>query len=329
MKIFSSIKSLSGDCGGFQKPKGHLDTQMFPECAGTECDRDIVKKTREKRKKKKSFNLKEYKMEKKADFSRPTELSGISKEVVPVEQMIGTVAKGTIDEIDKDMHSKGYFLFREHYHFGRMLSYQNIKGDKIYLLNGKWALWNEVKKDLQETWRPTGEDALKWYWENIAETSKTSKVKACKTCTISNPNVYNRKIKLSQIELPEDNETVDENLDAGLPNGPFYVSIYEVSREFGGPEEGGWWYEAYRYIETKSQFDDQEEAFAYARELNEQFAKSNEDLSSSKGFENLPEGTEDSQIPIGFGGDATNLVAMVENEPGEEDISKKGRPHYE
>jgi len=47
MKI---ISLSSNDCGGFQPPKGHLDTQMFPECAGTECDRDIVKKTEEKRK---------------------------------------------------------------------------------------------------------------------------------------------------------------------------------------------------------------------------------------------------------------------------------------
>jgi len=43
----------SNDCGGFKSPKGHLDTQMFPECEGYETDRDIVKKTVEKRKKKK------------------------------------------------------------------------------------------------------------------------------------------------------------------------------------------------------------------------------------------------------------------------------------
>ena len=41
-----------GKCGGFQKAKGHLDTQMYPECEGTPCDRDIVKRTRENREKK-------------------------------------------------------------------------------------------------------------------------------------------------------------------------------------------------------------------------------------------------------------------------------------
>lgn len=45
-----TIKLSSNDCGGFKPPKGHLDTQMFPECKDTECDRDIVKKTVEKRK---------------------------------------------------------------------------------------------------------------------------------------------------------------------------------------------------------------------------------------------------------------------------------------
>jgi len=41
----------SNDCGGFRPPKGKLDTQMYPECQGTETDRNIVKKTVEKRKK--------------------------------------------------------------------------------------------------------------------------------------------------------------------------------------------------------------------------------------------------------------------------------------
>jgi len=55
------MKESSNSCGGFRPPKGHLDTQMFPECSGTETDRDIVKKTVDKRKKKKkAFNLSRY-----------------------------------------------------------------------------------------------------------------------------------------------------------------------------------------------------------------------------------------------------------------------------
>lgn len=47
----NNISCYKGDCGGFQKAKGHLDTQMFPECEGTKFDRNIVKKTVERRKK--------------------------------------------------------------------------------------------------------------------------------------------------------------------------------------------------------------------------------------------------------------------------------------
>lgn len=28
-----------------------------------------------------------------------------------------------------------------------------------------------------------------------------------------------------------------------MVNGPVYVAIYEVERCYGGPEEGGWWYD--------------------------------------------------------------------------------------
>jgi len=63
-------KTSSNDCGGFKPPKGHLDTQMFPECEGTETDRDIVKKTEKTEEKRK----KEKKM-KQADVSVNIKLS--------------------------------------------------------------------------------------------------------------------------------------------------------------------------------------------------------------------------------------------------------------
>ena len=47
------IEEGSNDCGGFRPPKGHLDTQLFPECKGTETDRDVVKNTTKKKKRKK------------------------------------------------------------------------------------------------------------------------------------------------------------------------------------------------------------------------------------------------------------------------------------
>ena len=49
MKIYRLTSS--GNCGGYGKPKGHLDTQMFPECEGKHGDRDVVKKTRKRKEK--------------------------------------------------------------------------------------------------------------------------------------------------------------------------------------------------------------------------------------------------------------------------------------
>lgn len=58
IKIVGFNLKKANDCGGYQKPKGHLDTQMFPECSDGKCTRDIVKKTVEERRKK--FNLKKH-----------------------------------------------------------------------------------------------------------------------------------------------------------------------------------------------------------------------------------------------------------------------------
>lgn len=87
MKIY---KINGNDCGGFQKPKGHLDTQLFPECNNTETDRNVVKKTIKRRKKHACniFNLKKY-----SQRSRFTDLSTIEgpdmKELTPTKlQMI-------------------------------------------------------------------------------------------------------------------------------------------------------------------------------------------------------------------------------------------------
>jgi hypothetical protein len=31
-----------------------------------------------------------------------------------------------------------------------------------------------------------------------------------------------------------------------------YINVYEMFREYGGPEEGGWWYDSFSYEEAKS-----------------------------------------------------------------------------
>lgn len=61
----------SNECGGFRPPKGHLDTQMFPECEGWPTDRNIVKKTVEKREKQKRKKKKKASVDREAKLGFP------------------------------------------------------------------------------------------------------------------------------------------------------------------------------------------------------------------------------------------------------------------
>jgi len=62
----------------------------------------------------------------------------------------------------------------------------------------------------------------------------------------------------------EDNTTVEK--------GPWTVAIYMIDRQYGGPEEGGWYYDAgdpdIEFIKYLRGFDDEEEANAYCFDLN-------------------------------------------------------------
>lgn len=47
-----------------------------------------------------------------------------------------------------------------------------------------------------------------------------------------------------------------------------YISKYHVTRHYGGPEEGGWWYDRHEFIHVIHQIADENLAYALARELN-------------------------------------------------------------
>jgi hypothetical protein len=104
---------------------------------------------------------------KKAGWIKTAELSDI---IVPVSQIIGTKPTGkTEDEIDRDMHSKGYFLFREHYRWGKTLSYRNKNNDRIYLVDGTWVDEDNLKRIMKETWRPAGREDQDWFVSNLGQ----------------------------------------------------------------------------------------------------------------------------------------------------------------
>jgi hypothetical protein len=39
-----------------------------------------------------------------------------------------------------------------------------------------------------------------------------------------------------------------------------YITVYRVTREYGGPEEGGWWYDAGEVLESINMSNDEEDA---------------------------------------------------------------------
>lgn len=46
--------------------------------------------------------------------------------------------------------------------------------------------------------------------------------------------------------VPKDDQVVDPNVK--VEQWTAYVALYRVTRAYGGPEEGGWWYDAYEWM---------------------------------------------------------------------------------
>jgi hypothetical protein len=53
----------------------------------------------------------------------------------------------------------------------------------------------------------------------------------------------------------------------------FYANVYRVDQLFGGPEEGGWWYDAGEFLELESEgpFIDREAAQLAAKRIKGKF----------------------------------------------------------
>ena len=97
----------------------------------------------------------------------------VFENIVPVEQILGTNPSGMTEaQLDQDMHSKGYFLFREHYKWGKTLSYQNKNGEKVFLEkddSGKltWMTFSQLKEQVKKTWRPASREDQDWFVANL------------------------------------------------------------------------------------------------------------------------------------------------------------------
>ena len=67
------------------------------------------------------------------------------------------------------------------------------------------------------------------------------------------------------------NNQITEALEASLERksrASFLVSVYDTALAYGGPEEGGWWYDRGELVRTVRVFPSQERAYAYSRRLN-------------------------------------------------------------
>jgi hypothetical protein len=48
----------------------------------------------------------------------------------------------------------------------------------------------------------------------------------------------------------------------------YVVAVYELGQSYGGPEEGGWWYDTGELVRVLRAFKDLEKACDYARRVN-------------------------------------------------------------
>lgn len=94
------------------------------------------------------------------------------------------------------------------------------------------------------------------------------------------------------------------------------VSEYNVTRHYGGPEEGGWWYDRHEFVRVIMSTDDEEAAFARARALNAE-ARENKEQPDGKCYQG--------RFSVA---DPTDKVFYVDREPRENDNMNEPRPHY-
>lgn len=117
---------------------------------------------------------------------------------------------------------------------------------------------------------------------------------------------------------------------------PAFVSIYRHSQCYGGPEEGGWWYDRYELVGSKP-FQSRDEATNWLEAARIEVERLNREEAPARAramaslpdcdAEPLPDAGE-GYIPTGWD-DGGELMVMVEDKKGEHDNMLEPRPHYE
>lgn len=136
----------------------------------------------------------------------------------------------------------------------------------------------------------------------------------------------NREIINELAELLQDNRDYDTAQE-------HFVSVYRKEQRFGGPEEGGWWYDTWMF-DGSIRFPSENTAvqfLAVSRAIIEQRNSANAPL-RHRALAALPDVAtafhDEGWIPLGWG-DGGILHVIVEARAGEHDNSNEARPHYE
>lgn len=82
-----------------------------------------------------------------------------------------------------------------------------------------------------------------------------------------------RIITIPGVEEAEDNLIVDDLVDI---TPKVYLNVYLYDRAYGGPEEGGWWYDTYEPIEDRCRIVTEEQGPNSLERLREELDKENE-----------------------------------------------------
>lgn len=117
---------------------------------------------------------------------------------------------------------------------------------------------------------------------------------------------------------------------------PAFLSIYRSEQCYGGPEEGGWWYDV-ETLEGSKAFPSREAAEQWLEAAKAEVERINrtEAPARARAMARLPDCDEEplpdageGYIPTGWG-DGGKLRVVIEERMGEADTSMQPAPHYE
>ena len=108
------------------------------------------------------------------------------------------------------------------------------KNNKEHYRNKRKYYYQKYREEIDELYKKYVEDYSMIHWLPQDETKEEAQI------TLTIRKVYSQLFSLIHHRSDAHNEL----------NYPLHVSLYDVTRAFGGYEEGGWWYDKYELIDS-------------------------------------------------------------------------------